>query len=64
MADLSKFECKVAIPSPALYAQFDSEVFPGMIFTARSLRMRTAAVGQTRKQDMHPSHRSTSNRNE
>jgi iron only hydrogenase large subunit-like protein len=34
MADLSKFECKVAIPSPALYAQFDSEVFPGMIFTA------------------------------
>ncbi|HTY62264.1 MAG TPA: [Fe-Fe] hydrogenase large subunit C-terminal domain-containing protein [Acidobacteriota bacterium] len=34
MADLSKFECKVAIPSPALYAQFDSEVFPGMIFSA------------------------------
>jgi iron only hydrogenase large subunit-like protein len=34
MADLSKFECKVAIPSPALYAQFDSEVYPGMIFSA------------------------------
>jgi len=34
MADLSKFECKVAIPSPALYAQFDSEVFPSMIFSA------------------------------
>lgn len=34
MADLSKFEYKVAIPSPALYAQFDSEVFPSMIFSA------------------------------
>jgi len=34
MADLSKFECKVAIPSPALYAQFDTEVFPSMIFSA------------------------------
>ncbi len=34
MSDLSKFECKVAIPSPALYAQFDSEVFPNMIFSA------------------------------
>ena len=34
MSDLSKFECKVAIPSPALYAQFDSEVFPSMIFSA------------------------------
>ena len=34
MADLSKFEYKIAIPSPALYAQFDSEVFPGMIFAA------------------------------
>jgi Fe-S-cluster-containing hydrogenase component 2 len=34
MSDLSKFEYKVAIPSPALYAQFDSEVFPGMIFSA------------------------------
>jgi len=34
MADLSKFECKIAIPSPALYAQFDSEVFPSMIFSA------------------------------
>jgi Na+-translocating ferredoxin:NAD+ oxidoreductase RNF subunit RnfB len=34
MADLSKFKCKIAIPSPALYAQFDSEIFPSMIFSA------------------------------
>jgi Na+-translocating ferredoxin:NAD+ oxidoreductase RNF subunit RnfB len=34
MADLTKYKCKVAIPSPALYAQFDSEVFPSMIFSA------------------------------
>jgi len=34
MADLSKFEYKVAIPSPALYAQFDSDIYPGMIFAA------------------------------
>jgi len=34
MSDLSKFECKLAIPSPALYAQFDSEIFPSMIFAA------------------------------
>jgi len=34
MADLSKFDYKVAIPSPALYAQFDSEVFPSIIFSA------------------------------
>ena len=34
MADLSKFEYKVAIPSPALYAQFDPEIFPSMIFSA------------------------------
>lgn len=34
MADLSKFDYKIAIPSPALYAQFDSEIFPGMIFAA------------------------------
>jgi Fe-S-cluster-containing hydrogenase component 2 len=34
MADLSKFKCKVAIPSPALYAQFDTETFPSMIFSA------------------------------
>jgi Na+-translocating ferredoxin:NAD+ oxidoreductase RNF subunit RnfB len=34
MADLTKFEYKVAIPSPVLYAQFDSEVFPSMIFSA------------------------------
>jgi hypothetical protein len=34
MADLTKFEYKIAIPSPALYAQFDSEVFPSVIFSA------------------------------
>jgi Na+-translocating ferredoxin:NAD+ oxidoreductase RNF subunit RnfB len=34
MADLSKFDYKVAIPSPALYAQFDTEIFPSMIFSA------------------------------
>jgi Na+-translocating ferredoxin:NAD+ oxidoreductase RNF subunit RnfB len=34
MADLTKFKIKVAIPSAALYAQFDSEVFPSMIFSA------------------------------
>jgi len=34
MADLSKFRCKIAIPSPALYAQFDTEIFPSMIFSA------------------------------
>jgi Fe-S-cluster-containing hydrogenase component 2 len=34
MSDLSKFKCKIAIPSPALYAQFDSEIFPSMIFSA------------------------------
>jgi hypothetical protein len=34
MAGLSKFECKVAIPSPVLYSQFDVDVFPGMISVA------------------------------
>ncbi len=34
MADLSKFEFKVAIPSPALYAQFDSDIFPSMLIAA------------------------------
>ncbi len=34
MADLSRFECTVAVPSPALYAQFDGDVPPGVIFTA------------------------------
>lgn len=31
LADLSKFDCSIAIPSPALYAQFDSEVSPGLV---------------------------------
>jgi hypothetical protein len=34
MTDLSKFDFKVAIPSPALYAQFNTDVFPGVIFAA------------------------------
>jgi Na+-translocating ferredoxin:NAD+ oxidoreductase RNF subunit RnfB len=34
MVDLSKFKYKIAIPSPALYSQFDSEVFPSIIFSA------------------------------
>jgi Na+-translocating ferredoxin:NAD+ oxidoreductase RNF subunit RnfB len=34
MADLSKFKYKIAIPSPALYVQFDQEFLPGMIFSA------------------------------
>ena len=34
MADLSQYQCRVAIPSPALYAQFEPEVLPGVIFAA------------------------------
>jgi iron only hydrogenase large subunit-like protein len=34
MANLSQFQCRVAIPSPALYAQFDQDVLPGVIFAA------------------------------
>lgn len=34
MADLSKFDCAVAIPSAALYAQFDEELPPGIIVAA------------------------------
>lgn len=34
MADLSKFECTVAIPSPALYAQFNEELSPAAILLA------------------------------
>lgn len=34
MADLSKFRCKVAIPSPALYSQFDPDISPYMIHAA------------------------------
>jgi Na+-translocating ferredoxin:NAD+ oxidoreductase RNF subunit RnfB len=34
MADLSKFSYKIAIPSPALYAQFDQEILPAVIFSA------------------------------
>src|SRR5512138_3338190 len=33
IVDLSGFECKVAIPSATLYAQFDSDIFPSMIFS-------------------------------
>ena len=34
MADLSKFDYTVALPSAALYGQFDPEVLPGDIFLA------------------------------
>jgi Fe-S-cluster-containing hydrogenase component 2 len=34
MTDLAQFQCLVAIPSPALYAQFDPDVLPGVIFEA------------------------------
>ena len=34
MTDLSKFECTVAIPSPAFYAQFDTDIPPGVIAAA------------------------------
>jgi Na+-translocating ferredoxin:NAD+ oxidoreductase RNF subunit RnfB len=34
MADLSKFDCTIALPSPALFAQFDTELSPGLIISA------------------------------
>src|SRR5512137_2605127 len=34
MTDLSKFDRTVAIPSPALYAQFDADVPPGVVSAA------------------------------
>ncbi len=34
LADLSKFDCTIAIPSPTLYAQFDAETPPGLITAA------------------------------
>jgi iron only hydrogenase large subunit-like protein len=34
MADLSKFDYTVALPSPALFAQFDTELSPGLIVAA------------------------------
>jgi NAD-dependent dihydropyrimidine dehydrogenase PreA subunit len=34
LADLSKFDCTIAIPSPTLYAQFDDETLPGAITSA------------------------------
>ena len=37
LADLSKFDYIVAIPSPALYSQFNPEVLPGSIFAALRL---------------------------
>jgi len=35
--DLSKFDFTIAVPSPALYAQFDSDVPPGVIAAALKL---------------------------
>jgi iron only hydrogenase large subunit-like protein len=37
IADLSKFAYKVAVPSPALYAEFDPEIPPGVILQALKL---------------------------
>jgi len=34
LADLSKFDCTIAVPSPTLYAQFDAETLPGVITAA------------------------------
>ena len=34
LANLTKFACTVAIPSPALYTQFDSDITPGIILEA------------------------------
>ncbi len=34
LANLTKFACTVAIPSPALYTQFDSDITPGVILRA------------------------------
>lgn len=34
LADLSKFDVTIAIPSPALYAQFDTELSPGVVLEA------------------------------
>jgi Na+-translocating ferredoxin:NAD+ oxidoreductase RNF subunit RnfB len=37
MTDLSRFDCTVAIPSPALYAQLDADIPPGVISAALKL---------------------------
>ncbi len=34
LADVSKFECTIAVPSPALYGQFDADTLPGVITAA------------------------------
>ncbi len=34
MSELAGFDWKIAIPSPALYAQFDPEVLPGVVLAA------------------------------
>ncbi len=34
LADLSGFDCTIAIPSPALYAQFDLDMPPGVVAAA------------------------------
>ena len=52
MADLSRFICRVAIPSPALYAQFDPDVSPGEVFAALKLCGFDDVEGPSRACDM------------
>jgi len=52
MADLSRFSCRVAIPSPALYAQFDPDVSPGEVFAALKLCGFDDVEGPSRACDM------------
>jgi ferredoxin len=52
MADLSRFSCKVAIPSPALYAQFDPDVSPGEVVAALKLCGFDDVEGPSRACDM------------
>jgi len=52
MADLSRFICRVAIPSPTLYAQFDPDVSPGEVFAALKLCGFDDVEGPSRACDM------------
>jgi ferredoxin len=52
MADLSRFSCRVAIPSPVLYAQFDPDVSPGEVVAALKLCGFDDVEGPSRACDM------------
>jgi ferredoxin len=52
MADLSRFSCRVAIPSPVLYSQFDRDVLPGEVFAALKLCGFDDVEGPSRACDM------------